>query len=371
MDDQQDTEFRAVERTEPAYVAESRPVEGMLLGETPALRSDTPEPGTFAATRSDTPEPGTFPAQEVMREPVSMAVPAQESFPAQEMTREPMSMAVPAQEMTREMPMEGFTPRIGEAVQPAMTAEMPMEGFTPRIGTAVQPDAPFMQAKVGTAMPAEQGVLAQEDGTTPAHLMSEVPKESGVPAQLDGTTAALKVGGAPLSVAKVPTAMMTPAQQSASPSSGSGSGSGGGAGQGFQVSPEQYQAAVSPMLAASEQVMALFTTLNSYLPSMESQQPWGKDESGKKFAEGEKGYLKYSADTLKTLKGLPDGLKYIADGLKAMAQGYEGADSGVTSDLTGQDNQLSASPPPTWSPSVHTPITPMNTYEHVNQSGRH
>ncbi|WP_280719459.1 hypothetical protein [Kitasatospora sp. MAP5-34] len=329
--------------------------EGMLLGDTPAMVREMPV--------TETPR---------------------------EMVREmPMTEGVPAQEMTREMPMEGFTPRIGTVVgdtTPAMTSEVPAsEGFTPRIGTVVGDTTPAMTSEV----PAERG-FTPRIGTM---VEPAIPAEQGVPAQPDllGATPALKVGDAPLSVAKVPTAMMTPAlqsespssvakvptamktlaQPSASPSSGSGSGGAGGAGQGFQVNPGQYSAAVSPMMAASEQVSALYTSLSSFLPGLESQAPWGKDESGKQFAEGDKGYLKYSADTLKTLKGLPDGLKYIADGLKAMADGYESADSSASADLTGQDGQLSASPPLAWSPSVHTPITGQNTYEHLNQSGRH
>jgi hypothetical protein len=151
-----------------------------------------------------------------------------------------------------------------------------------------------------------------------------------------------------------------------------GDDGGGSAGQGFKVDPEQYQAAVSPMLAAYEQVRSLYTSLSAFLPSLEAQNPWGNDESGKKFAEGEKGYLKYSKDTLDVLKGMPDALKGIADGLKAMAQGYQGADEAIAADFDGMDTGASSLPPPPSLSSapvnnpVHIPVTPR-----IIQSGRH
>ncbi|GAA2155619.1 hypothetical protein GCM10009760_55710 [Kitasatospora kazusensis] len=366
MDDQQAPEFRAAERTEPEYT----PAHEQLITAQPMQMREGTQPGESSAQVMRDPvgervavqglAPGESSAQ-VMRDPVGERVGVQGLAPGEssaQVMRDPVGERVGVQGLAPgESSAQVMRDPVGERVgvqglapgeTPAQVMRDPEEAVTPRIGTVIP------------QTPADQGVPAQV-----------ALSGSGLP----GTTPAVQLGGAPASVEGaqpgVPVAMKTPALQGTSQSSGSGSGSGSGAGQGFQVSPEQYQAAVSPMLAASEQVMTLFTALNSYLPSMESQAPWGKDESGKKFAEGEKGYLKYSADTLKALKGLPDRLKYIADGLKVMAQGYEGADSGVTSDLTGQDGQLSAVTPPAWSPSVHTPITPMNTYEHVNQSGRH
>ncbi|MFG2692762.1 hypothetical protein [Kitasatospora sp. NPDC048407] len=141
----------------------------------------------------------------------------------------------------------------------------------------------------------------------------------------------------------------------------------GSAGQGFQVDPAQYQAAVSPMLAVAEQVGSLYASLSSYLPSLESQNPWGNDESGKQFAEGEKGYLKYSKDTLDVIKGLPAALKGIADGLKAMADGYQSADDGVITELNGVDP---GSAPMPASPQ-QAATAPMRITPRIYQSGRH
>ncbi|MFJ1791310.1 hypothetical protein [Kitasatospora griseola] len=141
----------------------------------------------------------------------------------------------------------------------------------------------------------------------------------------------------------------------------------GNAGQGFQVDPAQYQAAVSPMLAVSEQVGSLYSALSSYLPALESQNPWGNDESGKQFAEGDKGYLKYSKDTLDVIKGLPAALKAIADGLKSMADGYQGADEGVITELNGVDPGTAPMPA---SPQLSNPV-PMRITPRISQSGRH
>ncbi|WP_371493927.1 hypothetical protein OG871_02570 [Kitasatospora sp. NBC_00374] len=110
---------------------------------------------------------------------------------------------------------------------------------------------------------------------------------------------------------------------------GSGA-SGGSAGTGFTVDPAQYQAAVAPVLAAADQLSELVTGLTAFLDHTQSTAPWGNDESGKKFAEGEKGYLKYSTETLKGLKGMPDAVRYVADGLKAMAQNYQHAEDATT-----------------------------------------
>ena len=144
-------------------------------------------------------------------------------------------------------------------------------------------------------------------------------------------------------------------------------GGGGSAGQGFKVDPEQYRAAVSPMLAASEQVASLYRSLNAYLPSLEAQNPWGNDDSGKKFAEGDLGYLKCSHGTMALLKSLPEGLKGIAEGLKRMAESYQNADENTVAELSGIEStaQMPVAPSLPAAP-VHLPITPGMT-----QSGRH
>ncbi|BAJ31812.1 MULTISPECIES: hypothetical protein [Kitasatospora] len=277
--------------------------------------------------------------------------------------------------------------RIGTVMPESVQAEPRLQAFQPleradaRQQVAAEPLQPFeravpMEQATARLQPFEQGVPMQQ-ATEPLR-----PFERGVP--MEQATARLQPfeQGVPMQQATEPLRRMDAVQRSAPTGASEGSagsaasarsaasgggGSGGGAGTGFQVDPAQYLAAVSPMLAASEQVASVYRSLSAFLPSLEAQNPWGNDESGKKFAEGEKGYLKYSHDTLEVVKGLPEALKGIADGLKAMAEGYRNADENVVSELGGIESteQLPASPSIPSSP-VHLPITPQ-----ITQSGRH
>ncbi|MFD0274502.1 hypothetical protein ACFVHB_11440 [Kitasatospora sp. NPDC127111] len=112
------------------------------------------------------------------------------------------------------------------------------------------------------------------------------------------------------------------------------------AGTGFEAHPAQYRAAVSPMLAASDRVSAAYLDLDSFLTSMNATHPWGNDHAGHQFAEGEKGYLAYSAGTLKGLKGLPAALRRVAEGMKRMAENYENTERGVVNTLKGRQEDL-------------------------------
>ncbi|MCX5213455.1 hypothetical protein OG689_30020 [Kitasatospora sp. NBC_00240] len=124
------------------------------------------------------------------------------------------------------------------------------------------------------------------------------------------------------------------------------------AGTGFTVAPEQYRAAASPVLAASDRLSRLYLGLDEYLTSMNATEPWGGDHAGEQFAQGEKGYLAYSAATLKGLKTLAPALHRIAEGLKAMAQNYENAESGVVARLRGRGQDLVAAAPLPTAPNV-------------------
>ncbi|MFD5560389.1 hypothetical protein [Kitasatospora griseola] len=226
-------------------------------------------------------------------------------------------------------------------------------------------------------MPAEAGQLKSRG--TP--LDAGVPATAGEPLSPagGGETAALKSRGTPLEEG-VPRQSTEAGQRAGAANgtkAGGGSGSGSGsdtskAGQGFVVSPEQYKAAVSPVLAASEQIASLAASMTSYLPPMEAQIPWGKDESGKQFAEGEKGYLLYSQNTLKTLQSLSKEIADIAGGLKQMASNYEDAEGGTVAAFSGMDDgqgQPSAPGAPPTAPTgpVHVPMTPGMT----RPNGRH
>ncbi|MFB7613849.1 WXG100 family type VII secretion target [Kitasatospora sp. NPDC056181] len=143
------------------------------------------------------------------------------------------------------------------------------------------------------------------------------------------------------------------------------------AGTGFDVHPEQYRAAVSPMLAASDRVSAAYLDLDSFLTSMNATHPWGNDHAGHQFAEGEKGYLAYSSGTLKGLKGLPAALRRVAEGLKRMAENYENTERRVTASLTGRNENPGPSGPvdPLASaaapPQAPAPVTPTLPAPHV------
>ncbi|WP_055586961.1 WXG100 family type VII secretion target, partial [Peterkaempfera griseoplana] len=126
----------------------------------------------------------------------------------------------------------------------------------------------------------------------------------------------------------------------------------GSAGSGFQVVPEQYTAAVNPLHSMADQLSEMYTSLNSFLSQFDK--PWGDDHAGKQFAEGDKGYIKYSTDILTVLKNLPKELRDTADGIKFMADNYEATEQAVVSGLTGQDQDLESTQGNYWSPSGYS-----------------
>ncbi|MGE7433068.1 hypothetical protein [Kitasatospora sp. NPDC001175] len=221
-----------------------------------------------------------------------------------------------------------------EAFQRA-DALQPTEAF--QRADALQPTEAFQRADALQPTETRRMVDAQ-----PLNLTAAQPVELG----------RLRDSASPLQPLRGRTAAVAANPVSASQPAGGGGGGGASAGSGFRVDPAQYQAAVSPLLAAADQISQLVTSLTGFLSSMEANKPWGNDESGKQFAEGDKGYLKYTADTQKSLKGLPDGLHFVADGLKAMAQGYQNAEDSAISDLNRDDDQLQAGPAIPQSPNI-------------------
>ncbi|MDR3036597.1 MAG: hypothetical protein LBV78_26440 [Kitasatospora sp.] len=278
---------------------------------------------------------------------------------------EPMEPLQPFQRVQAE-PLQPF-----ERGVPVQEAE-PLQPFQRVQAEPLQPFERGVPAQVAEPLqPMEQGVRVRGDAEPERTLHRGVPAqeaeplqpfERGVPAQEAEPMRTLQRGEA------TPERTLRRGETvAAKRNAAAGSGGSGNAGSGFQVDPDQYRAAVSPMLAASEQVASVYRSLSAFLPSMESQNPWGNDESGKKFAEGEKGYLKYSHDTMDVVKGLPEALKGIADGLKAMAESYQNADQNVVSELGDIDStaQMPTSPSMPSTP-VHVPMTPR-----ITQSGRH
>jgi hypothetical protein len=280
----------------------------------------------------------------------------------------PTEAAVPAETVGREMPLgEGVMPaqRVGEAM-PLGEGEIPAhrigeamplgEGVMPaqRVGEAMPlGEGEIPAQRIGTAVPKEAGVPLQEgtavqgaeplsplSGARTAPLEGEtaaVPKEAGVP--LDGQPA---TPGQPLMDRTQPDSVARAAAAQNQPTGGSSSGSGGGggaggAGQGFQVNVDQYRSAISPIMDAMHQISELGTQLTSFLTSMESNAPWGNDESGKKFSEGDKGYLHYSKQSQDGVKSLAQALQGVADNLKTMADGYDNSEQTNTGGFAGGD----------------------------------
>ncbi|ROR37917.1 hypothetical protein [Kitasatospora cineracea] len=344
---------------EPARIGTVLPdgVEPARIG---TVLPDGVEPARIGTVLPD----GTFPAYTARSS--AEGVPAEfgeRTFPAYQ-ERVPATEGIPAEFGERTFPAyragvpasEGAPLRATDGTIPAYQAGVPASEGVPL--TATDGTIPAYRAGV----PATEGVpLRAADGTVPAEQVGRAASE-GVPTDRAGT-----VPGVAKETGTVPAGTtMTPRQPAGAAARTTGGA--GNTGAGFRVDPAQYLAAVSPLLAASEQVAALSSALSGYLPSLESQNPWGNDDSGKKFAEGEKGYLSYSHDTLAVLKELSGDLKNIADGLKAMGQSYQDADSAITADLGGQDQGTAPLPPAPSAPRppVHVPMTP-----HLTQSGRH
>ncbi|MFJ1709330.1 WXG100 family type VII secretion target [Kitasatospora sp. NPDC088346] len=214
-------------------------------------------------------------------------------------------------------PMEQAHLTQTEALRPTQAHLTRTEALRPMESTARLAEA--------DALRPTQAHLAQAEALRPMERSSRTAADgvgSGEPGPVLATTRA--------AAATPPDGGEATAKRRASTAEQGSQGSGGSAGTGFRVDPAQYQAAVSPVLAAADQLSQLVTGLTAFLDHTQSTAPWGHDESGKKFAEGEKGYLKYSTETLKGLKGMPDAVRYIAEGLKAMAQNYQSAEDGTT-----------------------------------------
>ncbi|WP_111557158.1 hypothetical protein [Kitasatospora sp. SolWspMP-SS2h] len=272
------------------------------------------------------------------------------------------------------------TAEFDTTAEPAATGRLtprePVEPTPVHVGTAAPEPTPLEVQRQGyePSEAAGRGVLRPE-GSSPVRQGTPLEAQyqrQGTPLEAQhASPEAQQQGRASSGALAAPQAgSFVAREEGGEPSAGSGAkqeGDTSDAGAGFQVDPEKYRAAVSPVMAASEQIADLYRSLSAFLPALEAQNPWGDDKSGKKFSEGEKGYLKFSHDTMKTFKSLPDSIKGIADGLKQMAGNYRDADESVVSDLGGIEStvQMPGSPSVPSSP-VHVPMTPQ-----ITPRGRH
>ncbi|MFJ6213501.1 WXG100 family type VII secretion target [Streptomyces sp. NPDC092296] len=184
----------------------------------------------------------------------------------------------------------------------------------------------------------------------------------------------LRVGTVLPDRATEPASAMEP-QTAIQPSLPTQTGVSGSAGSGFRVTADQYAAAAGPLLAVADQLSELYSSLNGFLSGL--QTPWGDDHAGHQFADGDQGYIKYSADTLTGLQTLPEGLRNVAEGMKAMAQNYSSVEEAIASGMTDQDAELQSSQGTYWSPTSFSAALPRTesvarlTTERGNTSGRH
>ncbi|AUG76709.1 hypothetical protein CFP65_1835 [Kitasatospora sp. MMS16-BH015] len=365
----------------PAYrVGTAMP---MGEGEMPAYRVGTAVPmgeGEIPAYRVGTAVPmgeGEIPAQHVsagvsMGEGempayrVGTAMPLGDGeMPARMMPREGTVLGAPIESVPAESAMARGIPahEVGSPISEAQTARIPAQQGIPAtdpFGGPVEPAqvaaVPNEQGMPIASEPAQQGIPAHEVGSPISdaqqaalgNVTPAMPTEAGVPKQQ---------GTLPDSVARSAAAQNQPV---------GGSGGGGGAGDGFQVNVDQYKSAVNPMLSAAEQIAELGSTLTSFLSSLESNAPWGKDESGKQFSEGEKGYLHYSEQSQKGIKTLAQRLQGVAENLKEMAAGYDGSELFASGSFAGGDGGSGGSggmaPPPGYTaPAPHVPYNPRPT----------
>ncbi|MFJ9519656.1 hypothetical protein ACIRPK_15510 [Kitasatospora sp. NPDC101801] len=197
----------------------------------------------------------------------------------------------------------GFAP---DGTTPAMQVGVPAgEGVTAVPKSGSDRTFPAMQAGVPardleTAVP-----KSGSDGTIPATQMDA---PSG-----DGVTSALKVGAD----------KVVPKQ------AGSASSPSGGAGAGFVAIPDQYRAAAGPVLGVADQLKETYTSLSGYLHGMGANAPWGNDDDGKTFAngeDGEPGYLGNERDILDGLKLLPEIVERIGKILKGLGDSYDSSE---------------------------------------------
>ncbi|WP_354637919.1 hypothetical protein [Kitasatospora camelliae] len=215
----------------------------------------------------------------------------------------------------------------------------------------VRPAQAMTTARLAAVEPqaAPLWAAAEQADVRPAQAMTAatIPAARAVPASsaaVAGTTPALAVSGRSVE-------------------------SGGGAGAGFVVIPEQYRAAAGPVLGVADQLAELTTSLGAYMTGMHGNAPWGNDDSGKSFAngeDGEPGYLDNARDILESLKALPGIVETVGNRLKGMADGYENAEE---SSLSGFGDYDPALPAPTSGPlgSVYRDIVSGNT----THPGRH
>ncbi|NKY50380.1 hypothetical protein [Nocardia vermiculata] len=88
----------------------------------------------------------------------------------------------------------------------------------------------------------------------------------------------------------------------------------------------------------SQRVRAVIDTLNGTLTGIEddaTNQPWGNDKSGKKFADGDKGYKTSRQNLIEGGYSMADALHEFGAGERSAAEQFQAAEGGATEGLGG------------------------------------
>ncbi|MEV6560972.1 WXG100 family type VII secretion target [Nocardia sp. NPDC051756] len=96
----------------------------------------------------------------------------------------------------------------------------------------------------------------------------------------------------------------------------------------FEVDTHQLRTAANHAAGIHDRIDGVLATLESKLGATGT--PWGKDSFGKKFADGEKGYLAARNNLLQGIGGISGTFGAIADGQRDAAGLIDGQESNNT-----------------------------------------
>ncbi|MGV9674398.1 hypothetical protein ACWDSJ_03880 [Nocardia sp. NPDC003482] len=98
-----------------------------------------------------------------------------------------------------------------------------------------------------------------------------------------------------------------------------------------QVDPQQLRSAAEVTADLATKVRKVGSDLRTALAGIESDggnRPWGNDKTGKKFADGDKGYKKARDNLLSGTDGMGETLEQFANGQRTAANFLGTTDSG-------------------------------------------
>lgn len=88
----------------------------------------------------------------------------------------------------------------------------------------------------------------------------------------------------------------------------------------------------------AQRVRAVIDDLNGTLTGIENDSanlPWGNDKSGKKFADGDKGYKAIRQNMIEGGYSMADTLHEFGEGERSAAEQFQAAEGGATEGLGG------------------------------------